>query len=339
MGEGILVTPLGLSPGAVSGMALALNARKDIQPITRVVTVGTTNSMSAKVEQILKGLLDEKEIVYESHLISRAELDEDKAATEFMLLVGQVLASLDGQGHTVHVGVTSGRSGMGALAALATNVYGADYLWHLWVSREIEDKGRWDLLPKPVKLHNNKYLDPTLEEGAYQVVALPFLDLRPYHPILRQYYLSYKRAIENNQAPDVPKEVSPLLTLLVNSQIERFEELFPADLSFRAAEEIANMAANFNSMTPDEQDVAMTRLGKLLEKYQIINPQTEQRLRRVLRHEGDGEELWQILARDPDKQGIWEKIKANKDQLSLTLSAKSLFLQILSLILQIKGVI
>ncbi|MCA9954852.1 MAG: hypothetical protein KC434_09050, partial [Anaerolineales bacterium] len=180
MGEGILVTPLGLSPGAVSGMALALNAQLGYGTISRVEVIGTTNRASQEVSQKLHELLQEKDILYQPHFIPQAELDVDEAAKAFMLLMGQVLASLDGQGHTVHVGVTSGRSGMGALAALATNVYGADYLWHLWVSREIEDKGRWDLLPKPVKLENNKYLDPTLEEGAYQVVALPFLDLRPY---------------------------------------------------------------------------------------------------------------------------------------------------------------
>ncbi|MCA9897240.1 MAG: hypothetical protein KC433_03575 [Anaerolineales bacterium] len=339
MGEGILVTPLGLSPGAVSGMALALNAQLGRETISRVEAIGTTNKTSLEVGQKLKELLNEKDILFKPHFISQAELDTDDAATEFMLRMGQLLGSLQGQGHKIHVGVTSGRSGMGALAALATNVYGADHLWHLWVSKDIEEKGRWEILPRPHSLDTNKYLNPTLEDGAYQVVKLPFLDLRPYHPILRQYYLSYKRAIANHQTPDVPKEVSPLLTLLVNSQIERFEELFPAELSFGAAQEIADMVAKFSSQSPEEQDEAMIRLGAILRQHQIIDEQTRQRLQRVLRHEGDGEEVWRILTSDTDTQGIWQRIAANKDQLSLGVSATALLLQIAMMILQIQGVI
>ena len=99
------------------------------------------------------------------------------------------------------------------------------------------------------------------------------------------------------------------------------------------------MVAKFSSQSPEEQDEAMIRLGAILRQHQIIDEQTRQRLQRVLRHEGDGEEVWRILTSDTDTQGIWQRIAANKDQLSLGVSATALLLQIAMMILQIQGVI
>ena len=102
-------------------------------------------------------------------------------------------AKADGWG--VVVAVTGGRSGFGALAALAAQFFGADALCHLHVSSDIEERGRvtskeLDAITMygrigpgvPAKdVHKrNRYLDP-VRAGEGRLVELPFvrLDITP----------------------------------------------------------------------------------------------------------------------------------------------------------------
>jgi hypothetical protein len=62
---------------------------------------------------------------------------------------------------------------MGALAALAAQLYRADHLYHLWVDEEIERKGITEARPDP----KNRYVNPTVGEGLCELVPLPFTDL------------------------------------------------------------------------------------------------------------------------------------------------------------------
>ncbi len=337
MGEGILITPLGRSPGAVSGLALALNKKLGPQTITKVITIGTADAEVIKVGRLLTKLFAETEIEYDDQYITQKELDSEEASTAFMIHIGQMMDALSQQHHQIHIGVTSGRSGMGALAALATNVYGADHLWHFWVHADIEDMGRLDRLPKPVRLTDNKYLDPTMDDRMYEIVPLPFMDLRPYHPELKRYYREYITAVQAGQTPDTPNTISPIAQLLLGQQAQTLEAIFPADLPIKAAGQIMHMIQQYPHQPEAEQALMAQDLVNMLGTYQIIDRRTRQRLLTLLETGGTTDKVWPILARDSDRQGVWTKVTVHKEAFDRLLSIGSFLFDLAQVILQIKS--
>lgn len=185
MGD-VLVSPLGRSPGAVSGVYFAL---KQIGfEVSRVVTVGTSHDdVKLAANQYLSRLFQHINVEYDPIHIPALDLRGGrKGISPFVGMMGLALKNEQGDDHLVHVAVTGGRSGMGALAALAATVHGADHLWHLWVCRDIEENGLVDttsqgryplysLLNNPARMAASRLLNPTLKSDEWEAVELPFM--------------------------------------------------------------------------------------------------------------------------------------------------------------------
>jgi len=116
-------------------------------PINRVATVGTSHSEVREAAQCLQPLFAAEGIEYHAEFITQEELKgNDQSVSNFVTRLGDLFDRY--RDEKLHIAVTGGRSGMGALAALAASLYGADFLWHLWVPETIEAKGHIRLLQK-----------------------------------------------------------------------------------------------------------------------------------------------------------------------------------------------
>lgn len=327
MSEHVLVSPLGFSPGAVSGLAFALMEAD--YPISRVVTLGTSHQDVQGAAQILKNLFrDMEEMAYESLHIAATELRRtDDSTADFVAQMGLALESANQNGNTVHVGVTGGRSGMGALAALATNLYGADHLWHFWVTDDIEKGGRLHELSGSYTI-DNRYLNPTIQEGSYEIVELPFVDLRPLHPLIWDYH-------RNGRLP----QDTPLAQLLTKGQVKRLQDVFPAGLTISKADELVEMIQSYPQLERDKQDKAMIRLGRILTGAGVTDEATEDRLRKLMQAGLPVEHVLTLAANVEDKTGFWHWLQDNKDQISTTTTVAGFVLNGLELWLKVKGYI
>lgn len=239
MASDILVSPLGRAPGAVSGVYFALRCRFEIG---KVVTVGTSHlDVVSAADNYLGKLLPHLGVMYERIHVPAKELrGGSKAVAPYVAMIGLALQQAHEEaqqmGGQVHVAVTGGRSGMGALAALATNLYGADHLWHLWVHQDIEKGGTVDQLTgltDPDEMRRSPFLNPTVEPGMCEAVELPLLDLRPLHDVLWDY----------RRAGKVPEPGLQLAVIFSQAGIESFNAVFPPGITFETADEILQLEA------------------------------------------------------------------------------------------------
>jgi hypothetical protein len=245
----VLVSPLGRSPGAVSGVYFALKAQWGIE-VSQVVTVGTSHpDVKTAARDFLARLFGHIQVDYDPIHVPAMELRGGKKnIAPYVAMVELALKNAQEAGHRVHVAVTGGRSGMGALAALATNFYGADHLWHLWVRREIEEKGTVDQLRglrNPARMIRTPTLNPTEVEDGCEVVSLPFVDLRPLHEVLWDY----------RREDRVPKLPSQLVRFFDSAGIQRFTDIFPAGLTFGQADRILELMVQYVEAHPQQASV------------------------------------------------------------------------------------
>jgi hypothetical protein len=334
MSKGVLVSPIGLSPGAVTGTAIALMdvAKYDV---SRVVTVGTSLPEVIGSTQIVGDLLRELRIEHDARHIAQVELRQKDGSSEaFMIAIGQALEAAFVEGNIVHVGVTGGRSGMGALASLATNIYGADHLWHLWVTEEIERNGRYDKLPRPYTLADNKYLNPTLARDEHELVELPFLSLRPYRPVLREYYAHYIEALQAGRQVEIPPTITPLIKMLMDLGVDRLEEIYPPQLPIKAADRIFEIKQTFPQASAEEQTELMDELLMMMGEYHVFDKSTVRRLKQLVQSGASGSETFQIITRDKDATGFIRQLRTHKDVIDLSLKASGVVISIVSLYLQ-----
>ncbi len=239
------------------------------------------------------------------------------------------------RGGKVHIAVTGGRSGMGALAALATNLYGADFMWHLWVRQDIEEGGTVDKLTgldDPEQMRASCFLNPTVVPDACEVVQLPFLDLRPLHPVLWEFRRTGK-------LPDAV--VNPLATLFNRSDIKGFADVFPAGLTFGAADEIMRLKARYiQARMPGERRSALVELGELLQRYSVVDKDDCQPMIDLVADEASPEKWAKWAARRTrDRIGFWKWLAQNKDQITLVLSTGTFLLTALELYLKFQGLL
>lgn len=269
----VLITPLGFAPGAVSGTFFALR-QKGFRELTTIIAVGTSHKYVLQADSILKDLLL-PEFDYRFNNIPQPEIREsDDSATTYASHFGLAIKEaqeIPGVGQ-LHVCVTPGRSGMGALAALATNLYGTDYLWHYWVTDEIELKGRVTELPRPLD-EANVYLNPTVQDGASELVQLPFVDLRPLQQLIWQYYKS----------GHAPNEKSPYFWLFSQQDMGLLQKIFPAGLTIENVDKIMQIAQVYPALPPEEQEQQWEEVVILLAKAGVVDVETRERLRNLVK--------------------------------------------------------
>lgn len=292
----VLVSPLGFSPGAVSGVALALTEAD--YKISHVITVGTSHDKVKDCERILTNFFHDTQIIYEPMAIMQSELrEQDDSATSFAKKIGEALekaqAIASGAHDEVHTAITAGRSGMGALATLATNLYGTDYLWHFWVHEEIERGGRIENLSPPYDMDND-FLNPTRQEGQYELVRLPFLDLRPLQP-----FLLYQAQPDQAPPPD-----SPFYNQVMAGELQRLAEIFPSSLSIANVQQLVALARQYPTMTDPQKEQALWAIFQMLQNVGIGDESTRRRLQQFVMSGAAASDILPLLTRSPQKNGF-----------------------------------
>ena len=232
MSEHILISPVGFSPGAVSGVYFALT-KQSIQ-VNQVITVGTRHDDVRKATGTLKALFRKVDgLAYKDCYIYEKELNQ-KASGPFAARMGLYISQARQVGKTVHVAVTGGRSGMGALAALAAQIYRADRLYHMWVREDIEREGA---RPNQPPTSDNPYLNPVIAgKDAWELVHLPFADLSGLLEDAEKYRAS-GRFTENWTAGRLVDQGPAMLNVLAS--------YVPAGLTIQATQELLTLTAEW----------------------------------------------------------------------------------------------
>jgi len=292
----VLIAPLGLSPGAVSGLAFALRANNF--PISQVITIGTSH---ADV-QIANNELDKffeyvPEIEYDGRksIISTDLRGKNQSCEAFIKAIGQKIRQRIKSGAIVHVGVTSGRSGMGALASLSASLYNAHHLWHFWVDDTIADRGNVTSASYPKNDESEKHaiLNPTYDKALFEIVALPFMPLYEElrHKILKEAALHSELGWTN---PYV------------------LENIFPEDLSIADAKKIQTL----KDLTPEQKKSAdyWVELGKILERNNIVDEYTRQEIMKYISFNGPATDLADLADRFKHLDPAWHWISNQFNQ-------------------------
>lgn len=309
----ILISPLGLSPGAVSGAAFALRrgigqgAERVAYPISRVVTVGTFHPDVMQASRCLAALFREAGIAYQAEFITQEELKQsDDSVADFVTRLGDVFDRCrEGQRH---VAVTGGRSGMGALAALAASLYGASHLWHLWVPTTIEEKGHISRLPQPYT-PENEYLNP----ATYELVPLPFVDLTPLHGDFWRYY--------HAEELRVAEQVRPLLAQLLGGKLS-LGNLFPGGVSLRDKQQINDWLADYETLPTKAQEERQKEVAAFLQRRGILDRPTQDRLLDVLELRLPLSALLLIAEEEASNHAFWRYLWERRGRIETAVYAR-----------------
>lgn len=308
MTEHILISPLGFSPGAISGALFGLRRGipdKDGQvaayPINKVVTLGTENPRVREAAGALTPLLQQVHVTYEPDYIPQAELRQaDDAAATFLLRFGQILEASTGQDKVAHVVVTGGRTGMGTLASLAASLYGADHLWHLWVAETIEEKGRIGDLPQPFD-QSNIYLNPP--PGQYELVALPFWDMRTLHGALWDFY-------HTGQLSGEYERLSPVFASFRTPDLD-LAHVLPACMPTYMQQEVGRILREYPDMNGAARRQAMKQVLVYMERDGLLDKLSMKNLSQALALGLPPGGVLQAGRHAPDRSGFWAFLRNN----------------------------
>lgn len=187
----ILLSPLGLSPGAVSSLYHALE--DEGTHVDRIITVSSSTRQDPKTNLAVLYLAeylksngfpyaptDESGKDRDNRQFEGSDLIQEREVFAFMGLVEQALQDARAAGDRVYLGIAGGRKSMAALATIAAQLHGVEALYHLWVDEEIE---KWGTVDELRKLDRNderrkNVFRPPRER--YQLVHIPFLSLAAY---------------------------------------------------------------------------------------------------------------------------------------------------------------
>lgn len=331
----VLISPLGRSPGAVSGVYFGLQARGT--QVNEVITVGTSHQDVWRAAHVwLEPLLAaETGVVYRPRFIAGEELRGGRDDVgPFTARMGLCIQQARDAGHVVHVAVTGGRSGMGALAALAAQLYGADHLWHLWVERDIERNGTLDRL-RPPAARTNVYLNPMVKEKALKLVALPFVDLTPLHGVIRDY-------LSNDTVPDT--DTIPY-SLFVRAGVERLAQVFPAGLTVEAADRITDLAEEYQrAKTDKERFTVFVNMGHILQNAGVYDEDVARRMRDLVMQTATPEVIRRLVAeaREEDDRGFFrwvsDRLKEHEKAFTVPITVgKFLLVDLIGIWIKLQG--
>lgn len=227
MTEHVLISPLGFAAGAVSGVYFALKDQGVV--VDEVITVGTCHDDVRNAAGILDELFNQVVgVEYRPHYIDALDLRgrERDAGGPFAARMGLYIDRACRARQTVHVAVTGGRSGMGALAALAAQLYRANHLYHLWVDEDIELNG----IARAEPDLDNKYVNPTVEPGLCELVTLPFANLSKLVEAVQE------------STTELPEPLAKLLAENVPLALDTLTGYAPPGLSLRSARELLSLS-------------------------------------------------------------------------------------------------
>ncbi len=188
-----LIATLGQSPGTVTGLYLELaEYRQPKQLIDRVHLLGTQDKDVLGAARIVKERLTahRKDIeVIEDHLDER----DFRKVEAFQKIVTHRLQESAAQGNVI-VGITGGRTGMGAMLAISAQFYGNVRVYYYLVDDEIAQNGPISQLRKLGRFNPDLYelvLNPGSRENRSYIVELPAANM-----VERREYIEQHRTTE-----------------------------------------------------------------------------------------------------------------------------------------------
>lgn len=172
----ILLSPIGRSPGAVTGIYYALAEQEDAVQIDTVVLLSTAMPQVKEAAKMVGEVLGQDKVVV---LPLRAaenrpshDFNDVATALNFIHLANAVLDHASrADGNQVYIGISGGRSSMGALATLSAYVYGAAGIYHLWVDEKIEEQGDITQLLNMRRSERIRILNPPTDQR--RLVSIP----------------------------------------------------------------------------------------------------------------------------------------------------------------------
>ena len=174
--ERILLASLGLSPGAVTGLYRALERAK--KPVTRVISFSPSNRDVRGAAGICEKEFRRLGVPYKPKWMDAEDIASDADAQVFKGFFLGLLEEHIASGAEVLVGITGGRSVMGALMAIAVQTTAPERveLYHLDVDPDIERDGR---LPDLWNFENTPRWTELLfpSEGKCRLVRVPYAHL------------------------------------------------------------------------------------------------------------------------------------------------------------------
>jgi len=264
----ILISPLGLAPGAVTALYHALQEQAGIS-IDKVITVSTNDPLVDQASKVVKRWLNRHGVDYEAQSTGTPELLEDRSVYRFARLVGRLIVQHRAAGHAVHVGVAAGRSSMAALASLSVWLNGANGLYHLWIDRDIEDRGDVRHFYELSVEWQQRVLHPPFEEGGkqlYALVKLPILNLQPVHEQLVS-------VVQHNLLPALrpePEIVPIVQEIVATSDLRGFLNMLPDELTVDQLKEILELQQKMSQIQARLQQPDADRVKLVQESRQIL---------------------------------------------------------------------
>jgi hypothetical protein len=297
----ILLSPIGRSPGAVTGIYHALAEQEPPVAIDAVVLISTTMPRVLDAAKIVRQTIGRDKVhIFPLRGGEQPSHDFTDEATilDFVHQVNAVLDHARRGGNDVYIGISGGRSSMGALATLSAYVYGAAGVFHLWVDEEIERHGDIDRLPA-LPAQREPILKPPPDRRKLVAVPLaPFdrlWDQERLEAILDEYPEAH-RALQR-AVTDADLEQLKQLQSLQERQVMSYEEIAQRLRELFRGTEIANAveaAIKFCRLSTSEIDPAeVLKVAETLKRYYPPS-------------------LWQQIRQDLSQWGTW---KAGFDRL------------------------
>lgn len=300
----ILLSPIGRSPGAVTGIYYALAEQKNAIQIDTVVLLSTAMPQVKRAAKLVKQVLSSDGVQTVALPLRAAEnrrpshdFNDEATVLDFIQLANAVLDhGSRAEGDQVYIGISGGRSSMGALVTLSVYVYGAAGIYHLWVDEEIEKRGD---ITQLLQMRPSQYM-PILRPPAAQrrLVSIPLASFDALWDRGRLGDVLAKR-------PEARQALLRAVTDVEKRQLEALQEQHEASF-----EDVAAQLREIFENTEIEEavEIAVKMAGgaeKPLEWEVAFKPYVKPR-------------FWEQVKRDLSD---WESWKAGADRLLKTVEA------------------
>lgn len=177
----ILISPLGLAPGVVTGAYYALRDG-GYGDMDSIITISTTSDLTRLCEREIEAELERARrelgvtIRYqERHAIPSDEVRGIADVYRFRKIVLDLLRTNLDAGHKVYLSLTGGRKSMVAAAAMAAQYRNPTKTFYVYVDEEIEREGNVAILIRKPTSKRRFYLKPPA--GKIGLVEIPLLSL------------------------------------------------------------------------------------------------------------------------------------------------------------------
>jgi len=174
----ILISPLGLAPGVVTGAYYALRDG-GYGTMDKVITISTSHDQVRLCEREIAAEFERIEmetgatVKYEHRNLAVSEVRASDDVSAFSELIRKLLQECKSAGHDVYLNLTGGHKSMVAAAAMAAQLYQPAVTFHLYVDPEIERGGHISTLLKKFGSKRRYYLKPPPEKVT--LVEIPLL--------------------------------------------------------------------------------------------------------------------------------------------------------------------